>query len=79
MYSGTDLASASNPENGTVTNQYDGAQRVTKRTDAMGQETRYSYDAYGRLAQVQHWARSPLQVLPFQRATYPYGSYPLTT
>ena len=29
---------------------------MTKRTDAKGQETRYTYDAYGRLTQVQHWA-----------------------
>ena len=31
VYSGTDLVSATNPENGTVTYQYDG-HRVTKRT-----------------------------------------------
>ena len=53
---GTDLTSATNPENGTVTYQYDAAHRVTKRTDAKGQETRYMYDAYGRMTQVQHWA-----------------------
>src|SRR5205823_6161714 len=30
--------------------------QVSKRTDARGQETRYFYDAYGRLAQVKHYA-----------------------
>ena len=60
VYGGTDLISATNPENGTVTYQYDGAHHVTKRTDAMGQETRYTYDSYGRLTEVQHWKGSPL-------------------
>src|ERR1039458_2318910 len=41
VYTGSDLTSATNPENGTVTYQYDGAHHVTKRTDAKGQETRY--------------------------------------
>jgi YD repeat-containing protein len=48
VYNGSDLVSATNPENGTVTYQYDGSHQVTKRTDALGQETRYTYDAYGR-------------------------------
>ena len=39
-----------------MTYEYDGGHRVTKRTDAKGQETRYTYDAYGRLTQMQHWA-----------------------
>ena len=76
-YTGTDLTSATNPENGTVTYQYDGSHHVTKRTDAMGQETRYSYDNYGRLTQVQHWSGSPLQEQTFQRVTYAYDSNPL--
>jgi YD repeat-containing protein len=45
VYTGNDLTSATNPENGTVTYQYDGSHRVTKRTDAKGQEARYTYDA----------------------------------
>ena len=45
-YSGTDMVSATNPENGTVTYTYDASHRVTQRTDNMGQQTRYSYDAY---------------------------------
>jgi YD repeat-containing protein len=35
-YTGSDMPSATNPENGTVTYQYDGSHRVTKRTDAKG-------------------------------------------
>jgi YD repeat-containing protein len=50
---------------------------VTKRTDAKGEETRYSYDSYGRLTQVQHWAGSPLAELASQRVTYSYDSNPL--
>jgi RHS repeat-associated protein len=58
VYSGSDLTSTTNPENGTVTYQYDGAHHVLKKTDARGQETRYAYDSYGRLTQVQHWTWS---------------------
>jgi YD repeat-containing protein len=54
-WSGTDLASETTPEAGTVQYQYDGAHHVTLRTDAAGQQTQYSYDAYGRLTQVSHW------------------------
>ena len=57
-YTGADLTSVTNPENGTVTYQYDASHHVTKRTDALGQETRYTYDGYGRLTEVQHWAVS---------------------
>jgi len=34
--SGSDLASSTNPENGTVTYQYDGSHHVTLRTDNLG-------------------------------------------
>jgi YD repeat-containing protein len=69
--------SATNPENGTVTYQYDGSHRVTKRTDAKGQETRYTYDTYGRVTEVQHWAGSPLAELTMQRVDYSYDTNPL--
>jgi YD repeat-containing protein len=52
VWLGMDLASATNPENGTVTYQYDGAHHVTQRTDQKNQHTSYSYDAYGRLTAV---------------------------
>src|SRR5207302_6046052 len=53
-WNGTDLASATNPENGTVTYTYDRTHHVTSRTDAKGQKTWYNYDAYGRLTNVYH-------------------------
>ena len=58
-WSGSDLASATNPENGTVSYQYDGAHHVTQRTDAKGQQTQYSYDTYGRLTSTHHVAAAP--------------------
>ena len=54
-WSGTDLASETTPEAGTVQYQYDGAHHVTQRTDARGQQTQYSYDGYGRLTEVRHY------------------------
>jgi YD repeat-containing protein len=78
-YSGTDLISATNPENGTVSYQYDAGHRVTQRTDAKGQQTRYVYDAYGRLTQVQHWAGSPLAEIGTQHVDYYYDSNPLNS
>ena len=35
-WTGQDMTSATNPEDGTVTYQYDGAHHVTQRTDALG-------------------------------------------
>lgn len=78
LYTGVDLTSARNPENGLVTYQYDASHHVTKRTDAKGQETRYTYEAYGRLTEVQHWAGSPLVELPKQRVDYSYDINPLS-
>src|SRR5947209_1579001 len=43
----------------------------------LGQQTRYSYDAYGRLIQVSHWAGSPLTEQTNQRVTYYWDSNPL--
>jgi RHS repeat-associated protein len=59
QWGGSDLSSATNPENGTVSYQYDGAHHVTLRTDAKGQQTHYSYDAYGRLTSVAHGSGGP--------------------
>ena len=77
VYTGTDMTSATNPENGTVTYQYDGSHHVTKRTDAKGQETRYTYDTVGRLTEVQHWAGAPLTEQIPQRVDYYYDSNPI--
>jgi YD repeat-containing protein len=79
QWSGTDLVSATNPENGTVTYTYDGAHHVLTRTDAKQQVTGYSYDAYGRLTAVAHyptgianWA-DPNQQVTYYYDTNPYG------
>jgi len=66
VYSGSDMTSATNPENGTVTYEYDAAHHVTKRTDAKAQETRYSYDTYGRLTATDHYVPSPPRELRIQ-------------
>jgi RHS repeat-associated protein len=54
-YSGSDLASETTPEGGTVNYTYDYNHHVTSRIDAMNQKTVYSYDLYERLAGVQHF------------------------
>jgi YD repeat-containing protein len=53
LYNGSDLVSATNPENGTVTYTYDASHHVTSRTDALGSQTQYTYDSYGRLSEGQ--------------------------
>ncbi len=77
-WSGTDLISATNPENGTVSYQYDGTHRVTVRTDAKGQMTTYTYDAYGRLRDVQHYTlvNGFLTLQPNQTVHYYYDTNP---
>jgi len=54
-YSGLDLVSATNPENGTVSYTYDGAHHVLTKTDAKGNQVHYGYDSYGRLTEVDHF------------------------
>ncbi|PWU10677.1 MAG: hypothetical protein C5B51_03885, partial [Terriglobia bacterium] len=56
VWSGIDLVSTTNPENGTVAYTYTSGHRVASRTDAKGQRTEYSYDSYGRQTQVRHYA-----------------------
>jgi RHS repeat-associated protein len=43
------LASASNPENGTVSYSYNGDGSLASKTDAKGNTETYTYDSYGRL------------------------------
>src|SRR6266480_5309391 len=79
-WSGTDLASATNPENGTVSYTYDGAHHVTTRTDAKAQQTRYSYDAYARLKEVQYYTSQVINGIVYyteqtsQQVNYYYDS-----
>jgi RHS repeat-associated protein len=72
---GSDLTSATNPENGTVTYTYDNSHHVTSRTDALGNQTQYTYDSYGRLTEVQYYPGfGYYQGIedPSQRVTYYY-------
>ena len=71
-YSGSDLASETTPEAGTVTYAYDGNHHVTQRTDALGQQTQYSYDAYERLVEVRHYVGGTEQTR--QRVDYVYDT-----
>jgi YD repeat-containing protein len=81
LYSGSDLVSSTNPENGTVTYAYDQSHHVTTRTDAIGSQTQYTYDSYGRLSEVQCLPASDGgNEDTTQRATYYYdGNYPSCT
>ena len=74
-WSGSDMASATNPENGTVSYTYDGNHHVTQRTDAKGQKTNYTYDAYERLTQTQHVLANGTAD-PVQQVNYYYDSNP---
>jgi RHS repeat-associated protein len=74
-WSGSDMASATNPENGTVSYTYDGNHHVTQRTDAKGQKTNYTYDAYERLTQTQHVLANG-NADPVQQVNYYYDSNP---
>ncbi|HEY2011924.1 MAG TPA: hypothetical protein VGH38_00425, partial [Bryobacteraceae bacterium] len=77
-WTGSDLTTATNPENGTVSYTYDGAHHPLTRTDAKGQQTQYSYDTYGRLAEVRHYVLVPpynqLQEVTNQRVDYSYDT-----
>jgi RHS repeat-associated protein len=77
VYNGWDMVSATNPENGTVTYTYDNAHHVTNRTDALGQQTQYTYDSYGRLTEVQYFLLDMWHNLnedTTQRVTYSYDN-----
>jgi RHS repeat-associated protein/uncharacterized repeat protein (TIGR01451 family) len=71
QWTGSDMTSATNPENGTVTYTYDAAHRVLSRTDAKGQKTKYTYDEFGRRTMVQHYNSSQVEQIS-QRASYTY-------
>jgi YD repeat-containing protein len=83
-WSGNDLASATNLENGTVSYTYDSAHHALTRTDAKNQQTQYSYDAYGRLTNILHFPVAPFNPGdpnhpedPNQHVTYCYDTNPL--
>jgi RHS repeat-associated protein len=75
-YTGTDLTSETNPENGTVTGTYDNAHNLMSKTDAIGQKTVYTRDAYARTTEIQHyvWQSGTLVEDLKQRVTYTYDT-----
>ena len=77
-YSGRDMTRATNPENGSVFYTYDGAHHVLSKTDAIGQQTWYSYDAYGRLTAKYCYplVNGQLQLDPNQTVLYYYDTNP---
>jgi RHS repeat-associated protein len=76
VYTGADMTSVTNPENGTVTYTYDATHHVTSRTDAKGQQTQYTYDGYGRVTEVQYYPQQGWEDMN-QRVNYTYdqGQY----
>ena len=72
-YSGVDLLTAGNPENGTVTYTYDNMHRVLTRTDAKSQQTQYIYDTYSRVTGVRHGAISGGTFTEDQNQRVDYG------
>jgi YD repeat-containing protein len=75
-YTGLDMTSATNPENGTVTYTYDTAHHVLSRTDAIGQQTTYSWDMYGRLTAQYFYLRYSGTPDPKQTVLYYYNTHP---
>src|SRR5579863_1221280 len=55
---GTNLLSATNPENGTVTYTYTSNNLMASKTDAKGQHFTYGRDSYNRLSSIT-WTNSP--------------------
>jgi YD repeat-containing protein len=50
------LTQTSNPENGTVQYEYDGAQRMWRKTDAKRQKVVYAFDSYNRVTEINRYA-----------------------
>ena len=77
-WSGPNLVSATNPENGTVTYAYNTVNQVTTRTDALQNQTKYTYDSYGRQTKVQHfkWNGTQLQEQTNQEWDFYYDTNP---
>jgi len=65
------LASATNPENGTVTYTYNNDGTLQKRTDARGQRVEYTYDEYQRVTVIRRFLASGQEDYN-QRVTFTY-------
>ena len=72
------LISATNPENGTVTNSYNGDTTLNYKIDAKGQKIAYTYDSYKRVTQISKYPDGVNEDV-CQRVTYNYDSNPDTT
>jgi len=69
------LISVANPENGMVTFTYNHDGTVQKRTDAKGQEIRYTYDAKKRVTHARRYVGGVEQACQAVTYTYDSGSY----
>ena len=78
VYSGNDLVSTTNPENGTVAYTYDTNHRMLTKTDAKGQQTVYTYDTYGRTTEVQRYYKSGSSLIEdtSQQVLYSFDNNP---
>ncbi|HEV3333839.1 MAG TPA: RHS repeat-associated core domain-containing protein [Bryobacteraceae bacterium] len=72
---------ATNPEKGTATYTYNAVNQVLTRTDALQNQTKYTYDTYGRQTKVQHflWNGSSLQEQTNQEWDYYYDTNPFVS
>jgi RHS repeat-associated protein len=67
------LASATNPENGTVSYTYNSDGTLAQKTDAKNQQIQYTYDTYGRVTEKRDYASSGTEDLP-NRVDYTYNT-----
>ncbi|MCZ2149713.1 MAG: hypothetical protein LC126_18290, partial [Bryobacterales bacterium] len=70
------LATAANPETGTVTYGYNGDNTVASKVDAKNQRVEYSYDAYQRVTQVRRYAVNGGAEDTCQRVNFAYDANP---
>lgn len=64
------------PDTGTTTNEYDAAGNLTKRTDARGVVTQYTYDTLNRRTQVIYPAHPALNITYTYDQSAPIGGCP---
>ena len=74
-YTGALLTSATNPENGTVSNYYNADNTLNYKIDAKGQKMAFSYDSYKRVTQISKYPDGANEDL-CQQVKYFYDSNP---
>ncbi len=73
-------ASATNPENGTVTYTYNSDNTLQYKHDAKGQDTVYTYDSQKRVTMIQRYPTGKSNAEDTcQRVTYSYDTNPYST